>query len=175
MARASDDEGNIQLGDITFCRQFKSDMHHVSSSAETGSRKCLFRTKHCGRRAVTRDGAAQVRLAPTRAKNTFHGTLIYTCTLTKPCFTRTLVSHGHPLCVTHDGICNVSSLLNAAPCHTGAAYPRRTTAARVLRHRARYDPLRPATAGPTWFGVHQNSQALTTAQDSGTAMQTNRY
>ena len=64
----------------------------------------------------------------------------------------------HSFC-HHVGIFDVPSLLNAAPCHTGAA-------ARVLRHRA---------AEPTEFGVHQNSQALTTAQESGTAMQTNRY
>ena len=73
------------------------------------------------------------------------------------------------LLVTHGGIFDVSSLLSAAPCRTGVAYPR------VLRHRASVDPLRPAAAEPTWLGVHQHSQALTTAQVSGTAPQTNCY
>ena len=45
-----------------------------------------------------------------------------------PVFTQNISLAGPPtLSVTHDGIFDVSSLLNAAPCHTGAAYPRRAT------------------------------------------------
>ena len=48
-------------------------------------------------------------------------------------FQNTSLAKLPTLFVTHDGIFDVSSLLNAAPCQTGAA------AARVLRHRASVD------------------------------------
>ena len=66
----------------------------------------------------------------------------------------------HSFFVTHDGIFDVSSLLNAAPCHTGTAHPRRATTARVPRHRASVDPLRLPQGSPPRLG--------STAQESTT-------
>ena len=70
------------------------------------------------------------------------------------CNFKLLASQGHP---THSFL---SLVMESSMCH---AYPRRATAARVLRHRASVDPLRPAAAEhlvwgpPKLRGAHNSS------------------
>ena len=74
---------------------------------------------------------------------------------------KTLASQGHPFSfVTHDGIFDVSSLLNAAPYHIGAAHPRRATAARVLRAHVVWGPPKHTGAHSSAGKRHSNADEL---------------